>query len=338
MIELALVFLDPGLGRVVRTVGGAWREVDEKRFVRRGRLLLADPADRPARHGLREVPVGIVVRRLDWRGVLEQRRVPLARLAALESEEVAEALAGRPAVERSGGAQLMVGGVVSLAEGCGRIGVGLENLRHARRFARPGAVVAGETGRHFGDGSRVDRVVVASGENGGAGRGAKRRRVEAVVAQSFVRETLQGRSLDRAAEGARLAETHVVEQDQQHVGRAGGRGRRRNDVRFGVSVGAPYASLKTWFGQGQDIRQQRRSRIARVSVHGCAPRSVPSLERPARTPAGLTNPSSAASCANPDQLGGRFTTSAGVPMAPARGGVWCGSRNPGRRGRARGRS
>jgi hypothetical protein len=43
---------------------------------------------------------GIVVRRLDRRGVLEERRVPLARLSSLEPVPVVEAFAGRPAVER----------------------------------------------------------------------------------------------------------------------------------------------------------------------------------------------------------------------------------------------
>jgi hypothetical protein len=44
--------------------------------------------------------------------------------------------------------------------------------------------------------------------------------MEAVVAQSLVGKTLQGRGVGRAAEGARLAEADIVEQHQQHVRRA----------------------------------------------------------------------------------------------------------------------
>ena len=50
-----------------------------------------------------------------------------------------------------------------------------------------------------------------------------RRDVEAVVAQPVLREPRVVRGLDRTAEGARIAEPGVVDQDEQHVRRTLGR-------------------------------------------------------------------------------------------------------------------
>jgi hypothetical protein len=144
VIELALVLVGPFLGDVVRAVTRPGSEVQEEGLVRRARLLLADPGDGLRGDRFREVPAGIVVRRLDRHRVLEQGRVPLTRLAALESVPVVEALSGRPAVERTSRAQLVVGCVVPFAEGRGAVVVASEDLRDRRRLPGPGAVVAGK--------------------------------------------------------------------------------------------------------------------------------------------------------------------------------------------------
>ena len=57
-----------------------------------------------------------------------------------------------------------------------------------------------------------------------------------VVAQALVGQLLQRRRIDRAAERAGVAEAHVVEQNQQHVGRAFGRRRHCWDFGLGVRV------------------------------------------------------------------------------------------------------
>src|SRR5262245_50256866 len=104
----------------MRGVTGTGRKVDEERLVGRSGLLLPNPTDRFLGDGLGEMPLGVVVRHLDRGGVLEERREPLVGLAALEAVEVVEALAGRPAIVGAAGAQLVVWGVVPLAEGgCG---------------------------------------------------------------------------------------------------------------------------------------------------------------------------------------------------------------------------
>src|SRR3954468_16635089 len=100
MIELPLVLVGPFLGDVVRAVTGPRREVDKKGLVGCTRLLLADPRDGFLGDRFREMPVRIVVRRLDRRGVLEERRVPLTRFSSLEPVPVIKAFAGGPAIER----------------------------------------------------------------------------------------------------------------------------------------------------------------------------------------------------------------------------------------------
>ena len=73
-------------------------------------------------------------------------------------------------------------------------------------------------------------MVVAPGEQGRARRRAQRRRVELRVAQARVRDAIQGRRRDHAAEGARRAEADIVGDDQQHVRRALRRDDRRRPV------------------------------------------------------------------------------------------------------------
>src|SRR5450631_1951406 len=63
-------------------------------------------------------------------------------------------------------------------------------------------------------------MVVASGQQGGARRRAQSRDVTPVVAQAPLRDARVVRGLDRAAEGARVPKTGVVDQDQQHIRRA----------------------------------------------------------------------------------------------------------------------
>ena len=63
-------------------------------------------------------------------------------------------------------------------------------------------------------------MVVAAGQQRLAGRRAQRGGVEAVVLQAVRGEHLEVRRLARTAEGARRAETDVIDQDDKHIGRA----------------------------------------------------------------------------------------------------------------------
>src|SRR5262245_65928338 len=141
VIERPLVFVGPLLVHVMRGVTGARRKVDEERLVGCGGLLLPDPTDRPLGDRFGEVPLRVVVRHLDRGGVLEERRKPLVRFATLEPVEVAETLAGRPAIVGAARAKFVIWRVVPLAEGGGGVLVLPEYLRDARRFPRPLPVV-----------------------------------------------------------------------------------------------------------------------------------------------------------------------------------------------------
>ena len=100
-------------------------------------------------------------------------------------------------------------------------------------LVRPHAGVAGKAGRELHDGAGVIDVVIAARQERRPRRRAERRGMEAVVAQSAARELLQGRHADGPAESARVPESDVVDQDDDHVRRAlrrlhlEARGRRR---------------------------------------------------------------------------------------------------------------
>ena len=66
------------------------------------------------------------------------------------------------------------------------------------------------------------RVVVAAGEQGRAGRAAKSGRVEARVFQPVLCELVQVRRRHRPAEGRAHAESDVIQQDQDDVRRRPG--------------------------------------------------------------------------------------------------------------------
>ena len=65
--------------------------------------------------------------------------------------------------------------------------------------------------------------MVAARQERDARRRTERRRVELVVAETARGQTVQGRRLDAATEGAGRAEADVVDQDDYDIGRAFGR-------------------------------------------------------------------------------------------------------------------
>ena len=89
-----------------------------------------------------------------------------------------------------------------LAECGGRIAVQAQHLGERGDAVRPDARVPLEGGRRLGDRAHVVHVVVAAGEQGRAGRRAKRRRVKLVEAEALVGQRIHGRHVYRAAKGA----------------------------------------------------------------------------------------------------------------------------------------
>ncbi len=119
---------------MMRRVCGARGEVHEKRFIGCQRLLLAEPLDGLVGHVLQEVIA------LLWRlfvfnrdGALEERRIPLVRLAANEAVEVFKAAAARGlGIEWSNRAGLPDRNFVAFAElHCQRA---MNTFVHACRF------------------------------------------------------------------------------------------------------------------------------------------------------------------------------------------------------------
>src|SRR5262245_1701958 len=118
------------------------------------------------------MPLRVVVRHLDGRRVLEQRSEPLVSLAALEPVPIVETFARGPAIVRTADAELVVGRVVPLAERGGGVVIAFQNLCDRSGLAWPLRVIAREPRRHLGDAPGVHRVMVAAGEQCGAGRRA----------------------------------------------------------------------------------------------------------------------------------------------------------------------
>ena len=180
--------------------------------------MLAQPSDAAIRHVLAQV-VRLVVRRLHHVGVLDEPRFPLGCLAGEEAVEVVETVSGRPAVERAHRGRLVGRRVVPLAERRRLVAVMPQHFGHRGRGLRDHAGVAVPVHRAFRDRAGADPLVIAAGEQRGAGGRADSGGVESVVAHPLIGELAQRRRVDLAAERRRLAETDVIEQDDEHVRR-----------------------------------------------------------------------------------------------------------------------
>ncbi len=94
-----------------------------------------------------------------------------------------------------------------------------QHLADGAATSRQDAGVAVVAGRGLGDARERRRVVVAAGDQGGAGGAAQRGRVKLVVAQALGRKSVHRRRRNAAAERAVLAETAIVDQEQNDVRR-----------------------------------------------------------------------------------------------------------------------
>ena len=207
----------------MRRVASAGNVVDEERLVGRGGIELLHVADRLVRHVGGEVVAGLADPRKDLLVVLEQIRRPLVGLAAHEAVEVVEAHSRRPLVERARDGVLVGRRVVVLAEPRRGIAVVFEDPADGRVVRTDDRVIAREARRQLGDHAEARRVVVASGDQRRPRGRAKRGGVELRVAQPGLRDAVQRRRRDDAAEGAADAIALVVGHDEQDVGRALGR-------------------------------------------------------------------------------------------------------------------
>ena len=110
---------------------------------------------------------------------------------------------------------------MGLAECGGAVAVQPQHLRQRRHANRALSCLPGEGGRRLRDRAHVVHVMVAAAEQRRTGRRAERRGVELVVAQSpLARRSTVGMWMG-PAEGAGLAEPHIVDQHDEDVGRVG---------------------------------------------------------------------------------------------------------------------
>jgi hypothetical protein len=221
VVELTGVPVRPLLGHVVRSMRRAGGEVHEERLVRHQRLLLPHPAHRSVGQVLGQV-VALFRggRRLDRRGAVVQRRVPLVVLPADEPVERLEPTAGRrPRVERPHRRRLPHRHLVALTELRGRVAVQLQRHRERRLRVRPHRAVAGSGRGRLGDAAHAHGVVVAAGQQSLTGRRTEGCRVEPVVPQPVRGQPLRRRGPTRTPERARSAEADIVQQDDQDVRR-----------------------------------------------------------------------------------------------------------------------
>ena len=170
---------------------------------------------------------GIALEGVDGRRIAVQVRLPLAGVAADEAIEVLEAHAVRPLLEGPGLGRLIEGRVVILAEPRGRVPVLLQDCADGAVLLPDDRVVARESRRDFAYHPEAGHVMVAPGDQCRARGRAERRGVEIRVTQPVLRDAIQCRGRNDAAERARRAEADVVGHDEQHVGRA----LRRHDAR-----------------------------------------------------------------------------------------------------------
>jgi hypothetical protein len=234
LIEFALVLLDPGLRHLVRRVRGTGCEVHEEGPLGRQRLLRLQPLDGLVRHVGHEVVVR-VVRQLHRRGAVIDQRRPLIGLATHEAVELVETRACGPAAGRAGDADLPGGGFVVFAELRGAVAVQTQCLGQRGHALRLLACVARVGGGDLGDAAHVVHVVVAAAQQCRARGRTQCRGVELVEAQAVGGQAVHGGHVDRAAESARLAEAHVVDQHDQHVGCPRGRFDLKARRRFGLA-------------------------------------------------------------------------------------------------------
>ena len=212
-------------------VDGARGQVAEERLARRGLLLVLDEADGPVGQVLGEV-VAVVgrPRRLDEPVVGDEVGRPLVGVAVQEPVVALEAEPEGPVVERAGRALLPAGGEVPLADRERVVARVAQQPGHPGGRPRDAPVVAGEPDGQVGDEAHADPVLVAPGEQAGAGGRAHGGHVEPAVAQPAGGQAVDGGGGDVAAEASELGEAEVVEHDDEDVGgpgRRAGHGRER---------------------------------------------------------------------------------------------------------------
>ena len=205
----------------MRGMSGPGGVVHEEGLVRHQGLLLADPIDGVVCHVLGEV---VALLRsaigLDRHGVLIDSGGVLVGLPADEPVEVLEAVSrARPTVEGAHRAGLPDRDLVAFAEVGSGIAVELQYLGNRGLVPRSHRVIAGSGCCDLGDPAHSHRMVVATAEESGPGRGTQCGGVEPGVLQAILGKALEVRGIAGPTEGRARSEPDIVEEDDEDVWR-----------------------------------------------------------------------------------------------------------------------
>ena len=224
VVEASAVLVGPGGGDVMGRVGGGKGDVEEEGGVIAGGDELAQPEVGAVDDRFGEV---VVVARLDGGGRVdafvaeEEFGIPLAGLAEEESVEAVEAALQRPVIVWSGGRLHGADDEMPLAHTQGSVTAGFEHLGERAGLAGDEAGGVGEAVVHLGHASDADGVVIASGEQAGAGGRTERGDVKVGVAQPALGEAVERGGVDAGAVAAELGIADIVEHDDDDVGSGG---------------------------------------------------------------------------------------------------------------------
>ena len=219
-VELALVHVDVLLLDLMRRVHGAGRPEQEERPIGINRGVRGEVVD----GAIGQIGGEVIIRRvhpsLRWTMIVPQQRAVIVRIGSHEAVEMVEALAAGPVVERAAAGSFRQGRVIPFADREGfKAGV-LEMLGDGFRALGRSAVVAGEAHRGERMRTQADPVRIPARHQRRPRRRAQGRGVKVVVAQAIGGQRIDVRRLDEAAEAAVLGKAHVIEKDDEHVGRA----------------------------------------------------------------------------------------------------------------------
>ena len=227
------------MGRVVR----ARREIEKERLVGRDLLQVGDEVDRlVGKIGGEVVALFRRLWRLDLMIVVDEIGIILMGVAAEKPVIALEAAPQRPAVIRTGRADLLGWRQVPFADGIGRITLLQQRLRQKPVLEGYRAIAAGIAGRSLGDARHRVRVMVAPGQDARARWRTERRRVHVVEQETVLGELVDVRRRDRRAEAAELAEAGVIDDDEENVRRALFGAKRRRPGRLGFANRAAHAA------------------------------------------------------------------------------------------------
>ena len=245
LVELAFVFVRPFLRNMMGRVVRARREIKEKRFVRRDLLQIGDEVDRlVGKIGSEMITLFRRLRRLDLMIVINKVGIILMRVTAEETVIALKATPERPAIIRTGRADLLGRREMPFADAIGCVTLLQKHLGQKAVLKRNRAIAARKARRALGDAGHGVRMMIAAGQHAGTRRRTERGRVHVVEQEAILRELVDVRRRDRRAVAAELAKSGVVDDDEEHVRRPRFGATRRGPCGLGFADRAAHAAGK----------------------------------------------------------------------------------------------